>query len=326
MIHPDPLPAPSPSVLPPIPAPSLDDIAAQAAAYGRATRAPSTQVAYARDWVAFETWCRRAGLPALPAAPATVGLYLTDLAARLAVATLGRRLAAIIVAHRLAGQPFESGHPAIRDVLRGIRRSRGTAQRRVAPATTAIARAMAASCGETPLGWRDRALILVGFAAALRRSELVALQVADVAIAPEGARLTLRRSKTDQEGAGEVVGVVRTGTSTCPVLALQAWLEASEIAAGPVFRSVDRHGRVGAQLTDQSVALIIKRRAALVGLDPALFSGHSLRAGLATSAAGHDVEERIIMRQTRHRSVTTLRRYIRDGELFTANASGRVGL
>lgn len=246
MILPDTPPAPPPSALPPISVPSLDDIAARAAAYGRATRAPSTRAAYVRDWAAFEAWCRRAGLPALPAVPATVGLYLTDLAAQLAVATLGRRLAAIIVAHRLAGQPFEAGHPAIRDVLRGIRRGCGTAQRRVAPATTAIARAMAASCSETPLGWRDRALILVGFAAALRRSELVALQVADVAIAPEGARLTLRRSKTDQEGAGEVVGVVRTGTSICPVLALQAWLEASEIAAGPVFRSVDRHGRVGA--------------------------------------------------------------------------------
>jgi integrase len=184
---------------------------------------------------------------------------------------------------------------------------------------------MAASCDDTLIGRRDRALLLLGFAAALRRSELVALAVADMAVVAEGIRLTVRRSKTDQDAAGAVIGVVRTGTPSCPVAALTAWLAAAGITDGRLFRRVDRHGRIGAALSDQSVALVVKRRAALVGLDAAAFSGHSLRAGLATAAAAHGVEERLIMRQTRHVSLT-VRRYIRDGEVFLGNASGRVGL
>jgi integrase len=323
MEHAAPLPAgtaPSPTAI------ALDDLLGRAADYARQTSAPSTRREYARDWAAFTGWCAAMGLDPLPADPAVVGTYLASLAGRLAVATLTRRLAAISTAHRLAGHRLDGGHPAIRDLMRGVRREHGTRQRRVAPATTSVVQAMAASCGTSLLDLRDRALLLLGFAAALRRSELVALAVNDIAFVAEGARVTVTRSKTDQEGAGEVIGVVRTGTPTCPVTALQAWLEAAGITEGPVFRAVNRHGRPSPALSAQAVALIVKRRATAIGLDATVFAGHSLRAGLATAAAANEVEERVIQRQTRHRSLTVLRSYIRAGEVFVGNASGRVGL
>ncbi len=323
----DPITLPVPAAEPPLPpAPAdLDTLACKAAAYARATSAETTRKAYARDWIDFAHWCRAMHLSPMPAAPATVGTDLTALAERLAAATLTRRLAAISTRHRLAGHRLDTKHPAIHDCLRGIRRSLGTAQRRVEPATTEVVQAMVTSCDASLLGLRDRALLLLGFAAALRRSELVALDVGNISVVAEGLRVTIKRSKTDQERAGEVVGVVRTGTATCPVAALQTWLAAAGISEGRAFRAIDRHSRIGTGLTEQSVALIIKRRAAAIGLDPATFAGHSLRAGLATAAAANGVEERVIMRQTRHVGVT-VRRYIRDGEVFVGNASGRVGL
>lgn len=305
---------------------TLAGLAGRAADFTRAGTAGSTRKAYEKDWRDFTAWCADHDVVPLPALPQVVGLYLTHLAGRLAVATLGRRLAAISTAHRLHGHRLDTRHPAIRDVLRGIRRTRGTAQRRVAAATTPLLRTMLSTCEDTLLGRRDRALLLLGFAAALRRSELVALTVEDLTSVPEGLRVHLRRSKTDQEGAGETIGVVRTGSATCPVNALQVWLTVAAITDGRLFRRVDRHGNLGAALSDQSVALILKKRAALAGLDAAVFSGHSLRAGFATSAARHGVEERLIMRTTRHRSLPVLRTYLRDGELFLGNASGRVGL
>ncbi len=304
---------------------TLEKLAHSAAEFARQTSAESTRRGYASDWREFEAFCRALGLAPLPASPAIVGLYLTACSGRLAVATLTRRLAAISTTHRLAGWHLDTRHPAIHDLLRGIRRKLGTKQRRVAPATTRVVQAMAASCDDTLLGLRDRALLRLGFASALRRSELVALDAADIEEVDEGLRITIRGSKTDQERAGEVVGIVRTGTATCPVKAVSTWMAAAKITEGRVFRSVNRYGHVGAALSAQSVALIIKLSAGLVGLDACEFAGHSLRAGLATAAAANSVEERLIMRQTRHTGLT-VRRYIREGEVFLGNASGRVGL
>jgi integrase len=154
----------------------------------------------------------------------------------------------------------------------------------------------------------------------------VGLDVGDVVVLPEGLRLTIRRSKGDQEGEGQVLGVGRTDGATCPAAAVTAWLAAAGIAEGAVFRSVDRHGRLGARLSTDAVSEIVQRRAALAGLDPTIFSGHSLRAGFATAAAQVGLEERVIMRQTRHRSAATVRRYIRDGGLFDRNLAREVGL
>jgi integrase len=304
----------------------LAEAASRAAGLAEGARAEATRRAYRSDWAHFDGWCRDHGLVALPAAPETVGLYLAAHATVLAVATLTRRLSTIATAQRMAGHQLDSRHPAIRDVMRGLRRARGTAQRHAEALTTDRLRRLLATCGDRLIDTRDRALLLVGFAAALRRSELVALDVADVAVAPEGLRVTIRRSKGDQEGAGQVVAIGRTGSPTCPVAAYEGWIAAAEITEGRAFRAVDRHGRVADRLSTNAVAGIVQRRAALAGLDAAAFSGHSMRAGFATSAAAVGVEEREIMRQTRHRSTEVLRRYIREGVLFARNMSLEVGL
>lgn len=298
----------------------------QARAYASEAIAEATRRAYRGDWLCFSTWCVENGTSPLPATPETVGGYLAKKAETLRVATLERRLASIATAHRLAGHQLDTRHPGIRDVLRGIRRQHGSAQRQAAPATVDMVKAMVGTCDGSVIGLRDRALLLAGFAGAFRRAELVALDAEDMEEVTEGIRITVRRSKSDQDGEGQVVGISRTGSETCPVEALAAWRTAAGITEGRLFRSVDRHGRVGGSLSDKAVALIVKRRAEAAGLDPQRFSGHSLRAGLATSAAAAGAEERDIQRQTRHRSVTVLRRYIRDGELFRRNVSGNVGL
>ena len=173
-------------------------------------------------------------------------------------------------------------------------------------------------------GSRDRALLLVGFAGGMRRSEIIGLDMEDVAIEPEGLAVTIRRSKTDQEGQGRLIGIVRgaRGPLTDPVAAIEDWRAAAGIESGPLFREVDRAGRVGAgRLSDRAVARIVKRSAARVGIDPERVSGHSLRAGLATSAAAAGAPERVIMSTTGHRSVTMVRRYIRQGSKYVESAS-----
>lgn len=174
----------------------------------------------------------------------------------------------------------------------------------------------------------DRALLLIGFVGAFRRSELAALTVEDIEIVDDGLRVLLRRSKTDPEGAGRHVGIpFGSNPETCPVRAYRRCREVSSIASGSVFRSIDRHGSIGSgTITAQVVAMIVKRSCESAGLDPSRFSAHSLRSGLATQAARNGVSERAIMRQTGHKSVQMVRRYIREGELFTDNAAGRLGL
>jgi integrase len=224
----------------------------------------------------------------------------------------------------------------VRLVWAGIRRTHGTAQEGKAPALVEDLRAMVEAmvprrCGQAwrLLELRDRALLLLGFAGAFRRSELVSFDVEDLELSRAGLAVRLRRSKTDQEGQGRRVGIPRgQRAETCPVRALQAWLERARIEAGPIFRGVNRHGQLqSGQLSDRAVALVVKRRAAAAGLDPERLAGHSLRAGLATSAAAAGASERKIMDQTGHKSVTMVRRYIRDGELFgTDNAATVAGL
>jgi integrase len=189
-------------------------------------------------------------------------------------------------------------------------------------------RRMIVGLPESLLGERDRALLLVCFAGAFRRSELVSLDVADVSFTRDGLVIHLRRSKTDQEGEGRTIGIPRgSRPMTCPVRALKEWLDFSGITAGPLFRPVNRHGQVLAtRLSDRGVARVVQRAAAAAGLDPTDVAGHSLRAGLATSAAAAGVSERAIMAQTGHKSLPMVRRYIRDGSLFIENAAAGVGL
>lgn len=257
-----------------------------------------------------------------------VALYLTERAETLAASTLNRRMAAISVRHQDHGLDSPTHNPEVRAVLTGIRRTTGTAQRQVTPASIGEVRRMVAHLPDTTIGTRDKALLLVGFAGALRRSELVALNVGDLKTRDEGIRVTLRRSKTDQERKGREVALpYGSDPQTCPVTALRAWLNHAAITRGPIFRSVDRHGNVStARLSDRAVANIVKRSAEGAGLDPTEFSGHSLRSGFATTAAAAGANERQIANQTGHTSMEVLRRYIRHGSLFTDNAATRLGL
>lgn len=288
----------------------------------------STKTAYRRDWLAFQRWCEQHGFDALPATPETLALYLAAEADRLTVATLQRRLATISQAHKAAGYDSPTGKPEPRAVLAGIKREKGTAQHGKAPLRIADLRVMVQQLPETVLGIRDRALLLVGFAGGLRRSELVGLDVPDLVFTTEGVTARLRRSKTDQEGEGRRVGLpLGRCNDTCPSVALRAWLAAAGIDEGPVFRAVSRGGRVGHQrLTGQSVGLVVKRAAEKAGLDPVALGGHSLRAGLATSAAANGATERAIAKQTGHRSMAVLRAYIREGSLYLDNAAAAAGL
>lgn len=289
--------------------------------------AANTKRAYRAAWADFASWCGAAGLRALPADPTTVGLYLADRAAKLKTSTLQLRLSAITQAHRLAGHELDTRDPRIAQVWKGIKRSKGTAPKGKVPIVTADLRRMVAALPESLLGIRDRAILLLGFAAACRRSELVAFDVEDVTLTSAGLVIAVRRSKTDQDGRGSMKGVPHGNHSeTCPVRAYLAWLEAAKIETGPVFRSINRHGRIGDRLSDKSVALVVKRTAKAAGLDPTKVSGHSLRAGLATAAAAAGVSTFSIMDQTGHKKVETTRAYIRLGSLFTDNVAARVGL
>lgn len=317
-----PAPIPEPMGLPAM----LAVLADEAADLARGSRSRSTWRAYETDWRDFAGWCADHGLTPLPAAPVTVGLYLADRAKALSVATLTRRTTAVAVQHRLAGHHLDTRHPAIRDVLAGLRRSKGTAPRQAVALTVPLAKRVVATCQDRLSDVRDQALILVGLAGGFRRSELVALDRSDLTLSGDGVRVRIARSKGDQDGEGQVIGISRTGSATCPVAALEAWIEAASIGDGRVFRRIDRHGKVGASLSDRAVALILKDRADRAGFDPHGFSGHSLRAGFATSAARAGIKERDIMAVTRHRSATILRRYIRDGEMFTHNVTAQIGL
>ena len=290
--------------------------------------APNTRRAHRAHWRHFTDWCAAHGVSPLPAAPETVSAYLTLAAGVLAVSTLEHRLATVAKAHGAAGFPNPVTHELIRTQMRGIRRTYGIAPRQKTPALVVDLRAMLDVLPHTLIGVRDRALLLLGFATAARRSELVTLDVADLAFTANGLIVTVRRSKTDQTGIGAQKGVHHgRHPETCPVGALRAWLEAAAITHGPVFRAVDRHGNISAsRLGDRAVALAIKRAAEAAGLDPAGFAGHSLRAGLATQAAMNGEAERAIMRQTGHRSVQMVRRYIRQGTVFEENVTGRIGL
>jgi site-specific recombinase XerD len=298
--------------------------------YAKGSKAESTLKGYRTDWQHFLAWCAVQGCIALPADPTTVADYVATLAEQgeCKVSTLEHRLASISQAHQLAGYDSPSKAQVVRVVMKGIRRDLGVAQTKKAPATTEVLRLMLAGLGADLLGKRDRALLLVGFAGAFRRSELVGLDVADVSFVPQGMVITLRKSKTDQEGQGQKKAIpYGTSAETCPVRALKGWLKAADIQAGPLLRGVDRWGNVQPRrLSDKAVALVVKRCAAAAGLDPAEFAGHSLRAGLATSAALGGAAEWEIMRQTGHRTSEMVQKYIREADLFKGNVAGKVGL
>lgn len=313
----------------PSPQVSPAELGAAVRRYVTAGRATSTRRAYRSDWRAFEAWCATRNVEALPASPSAVALYATELAAcGRKVATVERALAAVVAAHEAADLPSPRRSAAVRAVMAGIRRTHGVAPAQKAPILVEDLRRMLAVLPDTMKGARDRALLLVGFAGAFRRSELVALDVGDLLFGAEGLTVTIRRSKTDQEGEGRKLGIpMGSSPATCPVRALRSWLERAGITEGAVFLGMNRHGvTTGKRLSPADVARVVKAAAEAAGLDAARFSGHSLRAGLATAAAKAGKSERAIMGQTGHRSTAMVRRYIRDAELFNDNAACGIGL
>jgi integrase len=262
--------------------------------------------------------------------PQTVALYLTDRAATLKASSLARRLTTINRAHQAACQasPATMQNAVVSEVWKGIKRTKGTAQHGKKPFLTPDLRRIIAELPQDLRGRRDRALLLAGFAGGFRRSELAALRVADLETTPDGLIVRLGRSKTDQEGQGRPVALpFGSDPQTCPVRALRAWLDQAGITAGPLFRAIDRHGLVSRQaLHADSVGYLVKRAAGRAGLETIAYAAHSLRAGLATQAAMNGASELAIMKQTGHRSLATVRKYIREGSLFRDNAATKLGL
>jgi len=310
------------------------ELAHQARDYADAGMADNTRRAYAADWRDFEGWCAEAGVCSLPASPEAVALYLTARASTVTVATLGRRLAAIRTAHKQADAPVPASG-ALTQVWAGIRRQHG---RPAAPKRAMMlddVRRAVQAMPNTLTGKRDRALLLVGFAGGLRRSELAAIELEGPDAGPVrlrfvggGMEIHLHRSKADQEGRGAVVAIPHgSRLDTCPVQAVKVWLAEAGIKAGPVFRGVDRWSKVGDKaITPHAVALVVKAAAERIGLDADAFAGHSLRSGLATSAAAADTPAHLIMEHMRHARFETTKRYIREGERFTRNAASMAGL
>lgn len=305
----------------------LQTAVSRAQALIRHARATNTVRSYRTAWRQYTTWCSSIGLPPLNADPQVIGLYLATLSETHRFATLRTRLAAIAAIHRTAGVPLDLKHQAIAGVLEGCKRTLGEGPwRQAEPLLYDTLPALLATFDASPLGRRDRALVLLGFAAALRRSELAAIDLGDILFGSEGMTVTLHRSKTNQTGKPQTLAVCRNPTpELCAATALEQWLAVRGRHPGPLFTRVLKGGFVtGERICDQVVWLVMKRAAAASGLDATVYSGHSLRAGLTTSAARSGAEIEQIMTQTRHRSLAGVRRYIRDPDLWHQNVTARL--
>jgi integrase len=304
---------------------------AKSQAYQDAADAPGTLKAYASDVVHFEAWCKAQGFSAAEPDPTIVGAYLAAAGEGYAPSTLRRRVAAIARAFGMAGHPLDTRHPAIRETLRGIGRRHGARARRAAALTTGDIRRICAVCDQSLSGVRDRALILLGFAGAFRRSELVGLNVEHIGWTQQGMTIFIERSKTDNAGEGAEIAIPHgRSEETCAVTALKTWLQASKTLRGPLFRKINKAGRVevrrlGADAL-RSILLMRARQAGLQSKWQEPISPHSLRAGFVTTAYGNGVLDEEIMRHTRHKSLATMRSYVRRSKLSTSSPAGKIGL
>lgn len=297
---------------PPLPAPVAELV--------QDSLAGNTRRAYASDLERFLDWGG-----AIPATDEMVATYLAQHARSHAASTLARWLTSLAKAHRAAGLADPTESELVAATLRGIRRRHGRIPRQAKPLLRDDLLALLDSMGNGVKDARDRALLLIGFAGGFRRAELVALDIADIEPVRQGIILTIRRSKTDQYGEGRRIGIPHGRTRHCPVRALENWQTVSGIVHGAVFRRVNRHGHVlGQRLSGEAVSIILQQRLRDAGFDPAGYSGHSLRAGFATSAAQAGATSWKIRQQTGHASDAMLGRYIREGEMFSDNAAGMV--
>jgi len=281
------------------------------------SKASNTLRAYKADYKDFASFCIKHGFKSIPSEPKIISLYLTHLSQTCKFSTLKRRLASISVIHRLSGHYIDVKHPMITENLMGIKRVKGSYQKAKKPILISDLKLIVNAIDKDKNEKRktqNRALILIGFAGGFRRSELVAILYEDLDFVIEGVKIFVKRSKTDQSGEGMTKGIPYfSNPNYCPVISLKNWLEKSEIKSGKIFDK-----------SDKSVALIVKKYAAIAGLDPNKYSGHSLRSGFATSTAELGAEERSIMAMTGHKTTQMVRRYIQEANLFKNNALNKI--
>jgi integrase len=315
--------------------PELEDLMEETIGYYESALSESTRRAYERGWEDFVAFCRSYGREALPASKGTVALFLSDRARELSPSTLKQRLAAIQHVHDRQGEESPTRSKRVRDVMKGIRKQNDEAPRQAKPLLTedvrSMVRALPLKSEEGPerlRALRNRALVLVGFAGAFRRSELAALRRQDVEERPDGILVTLPKSKTDQEGEGQLVAIRRVGGDFCPVGALKQWAAAAEVEEGPLFRGVRQDGSLlpGA-VTGKTVGNVVRGAAEAAGLpDTDRITGHSLRAGHITQASKNDVPDGIVQAHSRHKSDRAFRTYVRPQNLMENSPSAELGL
>ena len=295
------------------------------------SKSPNTIRAYRSDFNDFGLFCSQNGFKSLPTESKIVSLYLTHLSTKNAkMSTLKRRLVSIGVIHKLKGHYLDTKHPSIIENIMGIKRRKGNVQRGKKPllinVLKEIINVIDEEKNEEIKKLRDRSIILIGFSGGFRRNEIVSLDYDDLDFVQEGLKINLKRSKTDQFGEGSVKGLPYFDNSQyCPVVSIQKWIKISKISSGALFRRFKKGSKLSNdRLTDQTVALIIKKYLKLAGIDSKNYSGHSLRSGFATSAAESGVEERNIMAMTGHKSTEMVRRYIKEANLFKNNALNKL--
>ena len=299
----------------------------------QSSKAYNTVRAYKSDFKDFGLFCAQNGLKSLPSEPKIVSLYLTYLSTKDAkMSTLKRRLVSIGVIHRLKGHYLDTKHPSIIENIMGIKRRKGSIQKRKKPllinSLKELINVIDQQDNQEIKKLRDRSIILIGFSGGFRRNEIVSLNFEDLDFVEEGLKIQIRRSKTDQFGEGFFKALPYFDNSKyCPVISLKNWIEISKIETGPLFRRFIKGSKLSEnRLTDQTVALLIKENLKLAGIDSKNYSGHSLRSGFATSAAESGAEERNIMAMTGHKSTEMVRRYIKEANLFKNNALNKIKL
>jgi len=297
----------------------------------KSSKANNTVRAYKSDFNDFGLFCAQNGFKSLPSEPKIVSLYLTHLSTKeVKMSTLKRRLVSIGVIHKLKGYYLDTKHPIIIENIMGIKRRKGSIQKGKKPLLINNLKLVINVIDEynnyNIKKLRDRSIILIGFSGGFRRNEIVSLDYDDLDFVSEGLKISLKRSKTDQYGEGSIKGIPYfDNTQYCPVLSLKNWIEVSSINSGPLFRRFSKGSKLSEnRLTDQTVALLIKKYLKLAGIDNKNYSGHSLRSGFATSAAESGAEERSIMAMTGHKSTEMVRRYIKEANLFKNNALNKI--
>ena len=295
------------------------------------SKANNTVKAYKSDFNDFGLFCAQNGFKSLPSDPKVVSLYLTHLSSKNnKISTLKRRLVSIGLIHKLKGYYLDTKHPIIIENIMGIKRRKGIKQKGKKPLLINNLKRIINIIDEYNdkeiKKIRDRSIILIGFSGGFRRNELVSLDYEDLDFVSEGVKITLKRSKTDQFGEGFTKGLPYfENAKFCPVISVKKWIDISKISSGPIFRRFSKSLKLSeARLTDQTVALLIKKYLKLAGIDETNYSGHSLRSGFATSAAESGVEERSIMAMTGHKSSEMVRRYIKESSLFKNNALSKI--